>query len=187
MSTIADTMFGKAVRKESSQLIWLGVALLVVGVAALVFPMISTLVATYFVGWVLVITGLLGLFVAFSIRGAGPFFGGLLFSLLSVGAGAFILARPSLGELAITISLGAVFMAQGAFEAVFAFEIGPSTGRGWMLLSAAASIVLAIVILMGLPALSLVALGTLIGVNFVTSGLAYLFVGGAARRELKKA
>ena len=125
----------------------------------------------------------MSLFVAFSIRGAGPFFGALLFSLLSIAAGAFMVARPTLGELAITISLGALFMVQGAFEAVLAFELRPARGWGWMLLSAVASVVLSIIILSGLPTLSLVTLGILIGVNFISSGLAYLFVGGAVKRE----
>jgi len=185
MSAFADTAFGKAVRKESSHLMWLGVALLVIGVAALVFPMVSTLVATLFVGWLLIITGALSLVVAFSIRGAGPFFGALLFSLLSIAAGAFIIARPIYGAIAITLSLGVLFMIQGAFEAVFAFELRPARGWGWMLVSAAASVVLSIVILTGLPTLSLVALGILIGVNFITSGIAYLSIGRTIRREAK--
>jgi uncharacterized membrane protein HdeD (DUF308 family) len=185
MSTLADTAFGKALHKEASQLMWLGVALLAVGVVALVFPMVSTLIVTLFVGWLLIIGGALSLWVAFSIRGAGPFFGALLFSLLSIAAGVFIVARPGVGALAITITLGALFMVQGAFEGVFAFEVRPARGWGWMLLSAIASIVLSIVILSGLPAVSLVTLGILIGVNFISSGLAYLLVGGAVKHEAK--
>ena len=185
MSTLADTAFGKELRRETSHLMWLGVALLAVGVVALVFPMVSTLVVTLFVGWLLIISGALSLWVAFSIRGAGPFFGALLFSLLSIAAGVFIIARPGVGALAITIVLGALFMVQGAFEAVFAFEVRPARGWGWMLLSAIASIVLSVIILSGLPAISLVTLGVLIGVNFMSSGLAYLLVGGAVKREAK--
>jgi len=183
MSTFINTALHQEVRKESSRLMWLGAALLAVGIVALVFPMVSTLVATLFVGWLLLITGFMSLFVAFSIRGAGPFFGALLFSLLSIAAGAFMVARPALGELAITISLGALFMFQGAFEAVLAFELRPARGWGWMLLSAVASIFLSIVILSGLPKLSLVTLGILIGVNFISSGIAYLFIGGTVKRE----
>ncbi|HXQ46445.1 MAG TPA: DUF308 domain-containing protein, partial [Caulobacteraceae bacterium] len=136
-------------------------------------------------GWLLIISGALSLWVALSIRGAGPFFGALLFSLLSIAAGVFIIARPGVGALAITIALGSLFMVQGAFEAVFAFEVRPARGWGWMLLSAIASIVLSVIILSGLPAMSLVTLGILIGVNFISSGLAYLLVGGAVKREAK--
>ena len=56
-----------------------------------------------------------------------------------------------------------------------------------MLLSAVASILLPLVIISGWPATSLIALGLIIGVNFISSGLAYISLGAAAaqiRREL---
>jgi uncharacterized membrane protein HdeD (DUF308 family) len=185
MSTLADTALGKELHKGTSHLIWVGIALLVVGVVALVFPMVATLLVTLFVGWLLIISGVLTLSVAFSTRGDHPFFGALLLSLLSIATGVFIIARPGLGAIAITIALGAMFMVQGAFEAVFAFEVRPARGWSWMLVSAIASIVLSLIILSGLPAISLVTLGILIGVNFISSGVAYLLVGGAVKRVAK--
>ena len=178
-----QTWFHGRVRQEANQLIWLGAALLLIGVAALVFPMISTLAATLFVGWILIFSGAASLYGAFSFRGAGPFFGALLLGLLSVAAGVFILARPLAGELGITLSLGALFMVQGAFELVLAFELRATKGWVWMLLSALASIVLSMIIVAGWPGSSLVALGILIGVNFLSSGVAYLLLGSAAKRE----
>jgi uncharacterized membrane protein HdeD (DUF308 family) len=175
--------FRNRVRQEAGRFIWLGVALLVIGVAALVFPVVSTLAATFFVGWVLVLSGAATLFGAFSLRGAGPFFGALVLGLLSVAAGVFIFARPQIGELAITLSLGALFMLQGAFELVLAFELRSARGWLWMLASAVASIVLAIAILAGWPGTSMIALGIVLGVNFISSGLGYLMLGGAVRRE----
>jgi uncharacterized membrane protein HdeD (DUF308 family) len=181
-SYIAEA-FHTQVRKEAGRFIWLGVALMVIGVAALVFPAVSTLAATFFVGWILILSGAATLFGAFSIRGAGPFFAALVLGLLSVAAGVFIFARPQIGELAITLSLGALFMLQGAFELVLAFELRAARGWQWMLLSALASILLAIVILAGWPGTSMITLGIVLGVNFISSGLAYLMLGGAVKRE----
>ncbi len=170
------------VRQAAGQIMWLGAALLIIGVAALVFPMVSTLAATLFVGWILIFSGAASLFGAFSLRGAGSFFGALLLGLLSVAAGVFILARPLAGELGITLSLGALFMIQGAFELVLAVELRATKGWTWMLVSALASIVLSVVITAGWPGSSLVALGILLGVNFISSGLAYLLLGAASKR-----
>ncbi len=94
----------------------------------------------------------------------------------------FILARPLAGELGITLSLGALFMIQGAFELVLAVELRATKGWTWMLVSALASIVLSVVITAGWPGSSLVALGILLGVNFISSGLAYLLLGAASKR-----
>jgi uncharacterized membrane protein HdeD (DUF308 family) len=184
-ASYVESVFRTQVRKEANHVMWLGGALLLIGIASLVFPMATTLVATLFVGWVLIFSGAATLYGAFSLRGVGPFFGALLLGLLSVAAGVFILARPVGGALAITLCLGALFMIQGAFEAALAFEVRPSPGWGWMLVSALASIVLSLVIIAGWPGVSLIALGAVIGVNFLSSGLAFLMVGAAAKREAK--
>jgi uncharacterized membrane protein HdeD (DUF308 family) len=186
-ASAVDNLFRATVRKEANHLMWLGGALLLIGITALVFPIVSSLVATLFVGWVLIFSGLATLYGAFSIRGAGPFFGALLLGLLSLACGVFILARPIGGELAITLCLGGLFMVQGAFEAALAFEARSSQSWGWMLVSALASVVLSLVILSGWPGVSLVALGAIIGVNFLSSGLAFLMVGASAKRDAKAA
>jgi uncharacterized membrane protein HdeD (DUF308 family) len=178
-----ETFIHTHVRKASNELIWAGAAMLILGVVALVFPFVSTLVATVFVGWMLVFAGLISVYQAFSIRGAGPFFGALLSGLLSLAAGVFVLARPAGGELAITLTLGAMFMIQGAFEAALAFELRPLKAWGWVLMSALASVVLSVSILAGWPGTSLFALGVLLGVNFVSTGAAYLAVGIAVRQK----
>ncbi len=172
------------VRKEAGRLMGVGAVFLAIGLTAIVFPLISTFIATLFVGWILIVSGLATLVGAFSIRGAGPFFGALLLALLSLGGGVFILARPLAGELGVTLSVGAIFVVQGALEIGMAMELRPDRSWIWMLLSGVASVVLALAILAGWPGSSLVAIGIVIGVNFVTSGLAYLVLGQAARRNL---
>jgi uncharacterized membrane protein HdeD (DUF308 family) len=172
------------VRKGSGRLMWLGAAFTLIGVGALVFPMFSTLVATLFVGWMLIFLGAVTLAGAFTIRGAGPFFGALLYALLAIAAGVYLVAQPSTGALAIALVLGAVFMVQGAFELALAFELRRTPGWGWFVASGLASALLSIAILVGLPGTSLVLLGILIGVNFISTGIAYLILGGAAKREV---
>ena len=56
-----------------------------------------------------------------------------------------------------------------------AFEIRPHAGWGGMVISALLSILMAIVIA-SWPGISLVALGILLGVNFVSSGVGYVMV-----------
>lgn len=177
--------FLEQLRKEGAWLIALGAAYVIIGIGALVYPNTTSLVATVFVGWVLLLAGLASFFGSFSIRGAGPFFGALLFSLLSVAAGVLMIAKPAAGELAITLSLGAIFMIQGAFELAMAFEIRRGPGTGWLVFSALASIALSIAVLLDLPKSSTLLLGVIIGVNLISSGVAYIFVGGAARRLAK--
>jgi len=110
--------------------------LLVLGIGAVIFPMVSTLVATVFIGWILLISGIVALAGSFSFHGAGPFFGALLLGLLSIAAAAFLPMNPLAGAVALTLMLGMIFMIQGAFELFFAFEMRPVPGWSGMLASA---------------------------------------------------
>jgi uncharacterized membrane protein HdeD (DUF308 family) len=175
-TSIIGNLFHDRLREASGSLFWLGLAMVVLGIAALVFPMISTLAATIFVGWIFLLSGSLTFIGSFSIHGTGPFFGALLFSLLSIAAGVFLLFNPLAGAVALTLLLGVTFVFQGASEIAFAFEMRPLPGWGGVLISGIASIVMAVLIAAGWPEISVFVLGILLGVNFLTTGLAYLFV-----------
>jgi uncharacterized membrane protein HdeD (DUF308 family) len=180
-ATVHETHFHGRLRASSGRLLWLGLALLAVGILALVFPIVSTLVAALFVGWVFLVSGAFMLFGSFSIHGTGPFFGALVLSLLSIAAGVFLIFNPVAGAVALTLVIGVIFIFQGAFEIFFAFETRPHDGWVGMLISGLASVILAVLIAAGWPAISLVALGILLGVNLITTGLAYIFVSRSLR------
>jgi uncharacterized membrane protein HdeD (DUF308 family) len=180
-NVVHDSPFHGRLRAATGRLFWFGVVMLVLGLAALIFPMFSTLVAALLVGWVLLISGGVTFFGAFSIHGTGPFFGALLLGLLSLAAGVFLIFNPLAGAIALTLLVGAIFMVQGAFEIVFAFHMRPHAGWVGMLLSGIASIVMAALIAIGWPGISVVVLGILLGVNFITTGLGYIAVSRALR------
>jgi uncharacterized membrane protein HdeD (DUF308 family) len=182
MTLTIQSYFHDRVRSSHRHFFWIGVALTLLGVAAIVFPMISTLVATLLVGWLLFLAGLLTLLGSFSIHGTGPFFGALLLSLLSLGAGAFLLFNPASGALVLTFLLAILFLIEGAFEIVLALELKPFGAWIWMLLAAFASILLGLFIAVGLPIASTIVLGVIMGLNFLSTGIGYLILARDAGR-----
>jgi uncharacterized membrane protein HdeD (DUF308 family) len=178
---LGESLFHGRLRTSSTRLMWLGIAMVILGIAAIVFPIFSTLVAALLVGWVFLISGIFLLVGSFSIHGTGPFFGALLLSLLSIAAGVFLLFNPLAGAIALTLMVGIIFMIQGAFEIFFAFETRPHSGWVGMLISGIASVVMAILIAAGWPAVSVIVLGILLGVNLLTTGFAYIFVSRSLR------
>jgi uncharacterized membrane protein HdeD (DUF308 family) len=180
-TSVIDTLFHGRLRSATRSLLWLGIAMTALGVVALVFPVVSTLAATLFVGWLLLLFGGFTLAGSFSLHGAGPFFGALLLALLSIAAGVFLLFNPRAGEIALTLMVGAIFMVQGAYEMAFAFEMRPLAGWVAVLLSAITSIVMAALIVAGWPGISLIVLGILVGVNFISTGLGYIVVSRAMK------
>lgn len=172
-------LFHERLRASSKRLFWVGLAMVLLGAAAIVFPMISTMVATLLVGWVLLLAGIFQVTGSFSIHGTGPFFGALLFGLLCIAAGIFLLFSPLAGAVALTLLAGGIFIVQGAVEISFAFEMRPHDGWSVMLLSGIISVAMAALIMAGWPAISVILLGILLGVNFLSSGLGYIIVSRA--------
>lgn len=168
--------FHERLRTISPRLFWLGLLLAIVGLAAILFPEFGTLAATMLVGWILLVAGALLFIGSFWIHGTLPFFAGNLFGLLSAAAGVFLLFNPLSGAIALTLVVGILFMFQGASELMFAFEARPAASWVGMLISGLASIVLAVIIVAGWPGISAIALGLLLGINFLSTGIAYMFI-----------
>lgn len=174
--------FHDRLRAISPRLFWLGLLLTVLGIAAIAFPEFSTLAATLLTGWILLIAGVLIFISSFWIHGTAPFFAANLFGLLSGAAGVFLLFNPMTGAVTLTLILGIMFMFQGASELVFALETRPAKGWISILISGLASILLAVIIVSGWPGISAIALGLLLGINFLTTGIAYIAISHAMKR-----
>jgi uncharacterized membrane protein HdeD (DUF308 family) len=176
-----ESVFHRRLRSATRALFWIGLAMLVVGIAAVIFPIFSTLVVALLVGWTLLITGGITLVGSFSIHGTGPFFAALLLSLLSIAAGVFLLFNPLAGAIALTLLVAVIFSLQGAFEIALAFEMRPIAGWAGMLASGICSVLVALLIAAGWPAISAVVLGLLLGVNFISSGIGYIYISSASK------
>jgi uncharacterized membrane protein HdeD (DUF308 family) len=150
--------------------------MILTGVVALVFPMASSLAVAIMIGILFLMGGAVMFFAAFAFHGAGPFFGSLLIALLTLGCGAFLLRNPDVGLMAVTIALAVVFIIEGTFHMTMAFELRPTPGWGWALMSGLTSAALGVMIAMGLPDTSAFMLGIVVGVDFLSSGLSYVML-----------
>jgi len=82
-ASLGDNPFQSRLREASGWLLWFGLGMVALGIAAIVNPRVSTLVAELLVGWLLWFSGAFTFFASFSIHGTGPFFDALLLGLLS--------------------------------------------------------------------------------------------------------
>lgn len=178
---MTDGLLQGKLRGGAGKLHLLGMAMAALGVVAILFPLISTTVVTLLAGGALLVSGCFILLGCFAIHGTGPFFGGLTLSLLSLAAGTFLIFDPAAGAVGLTILLWTIFLVQGASEISFAFAMRPLGGWTIMLLSGATGVAMAVLIAVGWPEISAILLGFLMGFNFLTTGLGYIFVSRAAR------
>jgi uncharacterized membrane protein HdeD (DUF308 family) len=90
-----------------------GAILLVLGFIAVVVPPLATLAVTLVLGWLFLISGLVGLATSFWMRQAPGFIWSLVSAALGVVVGAILLASPVQGALSLTLVLIAFFVVEG--------------------------------------------------------------------------
>lgn len=160
-----------------------GIILIILGLAAIVLPPLATLAFTIIIGWVFLISGVVGLVTTFWARHAPGFWWALLSALIGIAAGVLLLAWPLTGVLSLTLVLIAFFVVEGVASIMYAIEHrNQLTGRwGWMLTSGIIDLILAGIIFAGLPGTATWALGLLVGINMLFGGAALIAIALAAR------
>ena len=170
------------INKASRWFIALGVFLVVAGVAMLANPLYAGLRLATVIGFLLVLAGASYLLNAFLARGAGGFLYRVLLAAVNIAAGVWLLTQPAEGLTALTILLGIALAIGGALKILFARTLVAVPGAGMVVFSGLVSIVLAILIFAKLPVASDVAVGVLIGVDFIFSGSSLTFVAIQAKQ-----
>ncbi|MGC2714365.1 MAG: HdeD family acid-resistance protein [Pseudolabrys sp.] len=160
-----------------------GVVLLVLGATAVVLPPIATLAVTILLGWLFLVSGILGLITTFWMRHAPGFWWSLLSAVLGIIVGAVLLASPLTGAFSLTLVLVAFFLVEGAVSIMFALDHKRElSGQwGWMLVSGIIDLGLAIMIFAGLPSTAAWAVGLLVGINMIFGGSALIAMALHAR------
>jgi uncharacterized membrane protein HdeD (DUF308 family) len=179
---VRDALAG-AVRRHWGLFMFEGIVLVILGVLALLAPVIASVAATIFFGWILLISGLVGLVTTFRARQAPGFGWSLLSAIIGIVAGGLLLFRPLLGTLSLTAVLIAFLFVEGIVTLMYAFQHRAAlSGRwGWMLASGIVDVVLAVILFAGLPGTALWALGLLVGINMLFGGWALIMMALHAR------
>ncbi|MFH0296343.1 DUF308 domain-containing protein [Bradyrhizobium sp. 31Argb] len=159
-----------------------GILLAVLGLAALIVPAFASLAVTIFLGWLFLISGIGGLIVTYWAREMPGFWWSLISAALAVLAGLILLARPMQGVLTLTIVVGAYFVAEGVATIMYALEHRRElTGRwSWLLIAGLMDILIAFIIVAGLPGSAEWALGLLVGLNLLFGGASLIGMALAA-------
>jgi uncharacterized membrane protein HdeD (DUF308 family) len=178
-----QSTFRSAVRTHWVLFLVEGIVLVILGIAAIVLPPIATLAFTIIIGWLFLISGIVGLITTFWMRHAPGFWWALLSALIGIVAGIILIAWPISGAVSLTLVLIAFFVIEGIASIMYAVEHrNQMTSRwGWMLVSGIVDLVLAGIIFFGLPGSAFWALGLLVGINLLFGGAAMIAMALAAK------
>jgi uncharacterized membrane protein HdeD (DUF308 family) len=160
-----------------------GIVLVLLGALAIVLPPLATLAVTIVFGWLLLISGVVGLVTTFWARHAPGFWWSLFSAVIGIVAGIILLGWPVSGAVSLTLVLIVFFTIEGIVSIMYAIEHRRQyTGQwGWMLASGIIDLILAGIIFAGLPGTALWALGLLLGINLLFGGASLIAMAMHAR------
>jgi uncharacterized membrane protein HdeD (DUF308 family) len=160
----------------------LGILLVLIGMAAIAFPFLSTLAAKIAIGWIFLVAGVVEVFHAFYVKRWAGFFWNLLIGLLYIAAGVWLAFFPLTGILTLTIVIAALFIAEGIMKLIMGFRMRPHEGLGWVIFSGLVAIAAGLLIALSLPASAVWALGLLAGINLLFSGWSFIYLALTGKR-----
>jgi len=162
-----------------------GIVLSVLGLGAIVVPPIAGLFATLFLGWLFLIAGVVGLVATLRARHAPGFGWSLLSALVAAIAGGVLLWNPLQGLVTLTYVLIAFFIVDGILMIglAIAHRRQLSGKWEWMMVNGVIDLILAGIVISGLPGTLVWALGLLVGIDMVFGGASLIAMALEARKR----
>jgi uncharacterized membrane protein HdeD (DUF308 family) len=164
--------------------VW-GVVLILLGVGAIAYPFVATVITETWVAAILAFAGGAKLVYTLQTREQEGFIWKLLLSALYIATAVFLFVYPLQGVLTLTLVLGSFLLTEGIFEIVLAFRLRPSSRNwGWVLANGITTLVLGGLIWFNFPLNAPWAIGTLMGISVLATGISRLMLSLAARAAL---
>ena len=170
------------VRKSLGWSIALSVLMIVAGLLAIVIPPAAGIAITVLFGWLLIFSGAAHLVFGWHTRSTGALLWELLLGVVYIVSGVYLLWNPLVGMVTLTLALAIYLFAESILEFVLAIRLRPMPGSGWLFVDCIITFALAVIIYRTWPANAGWALGLLVGISMLFSGISRLMLSLAARR-----
>jgi len=149
---------------------FVGVAAIVLGCIAILVPAVASVGTAIFIGWLLLIVGAFMVAGAFSAHSVGTLLLRLLWAVLTVIVGLWLIVEPHNGTLTLTFVLGIYFLFMGLTRITVAFIGRGQPNAGWVGLSGVCGLLIGILVLAKFPSSADWAIGLLVGIDLIFAG-----------------
>jgi uncharacterized membrane protein HdeD (DUF308 family) len=160
----------EALRRAWKTLMAVGVLAILIGCVAIVVPAVASVGTAIFIGWILIIAGVFLVAGAFAAVSIGSLVLRLLWALLTVIVGLWLVVEPHNGTLTLTLILGLYFLFMGMTRVAVAFAARGQQGAGLVGLSGFAGLLIGILVLVEFPSSADWAIGLLVGIDLIFAG-----------------
>jgi len=171
-------------REASKNGIAIGALLAVLGVLAMMAPLMSGIAVTVMIGILMIAAGIMQTFFAFKAESFGKGVLVFLFGGLSIVAGVIIIGTPQTSLAFLTMLLAGYFLASGVIDVILGFKAKPEEGWLWMVFSGVASALLGLLIIAEWPFSGLWVVGLYVGLRMLIHGWVLMALGRAGQVAL---
>ncbi len=169
-----DAPAPEAVSRHRGMLWTTGIAAVLIGLFALVYPLAASIGVSLAIGAMLAALGVVELIRAFRMRRTKRVVAAALFGGLAIVAGVILMLLPETGVVSLTILLIAYLLAGGVLRLVSAWQARDARGAIWLAGSGVLSLALGVVLWAALPGAALWALGLIFGIDVTVFGFAQI-------------
>lgn len=162
-------------RRRSFWDVVLGVLLIIAGVVILGHTVIATVISVFFIGWMMLLSGVIAIVAAFGRIGREGFWAEAITGGLLTALGVMILRNPGAAALTLVLVAGSLLLVGGISRLIGAFQ-----DRELMvplLLSGLISTALGLVVLFNIVEATFTFLGIILGVETIVDGLMLVVMG----------
>lgn len=156
-----------------------GVVLILLGVAALLLPLTAGVFAGVLLGWMLIVSGLVGLLATWRARAHMQLSWSLASAVVAILAGLLIAFRPLAGAVAITLLISAYLFVDGVSHLGLGMDQRKRAAPrwAWVLAIGVLDILLSVALVLMGPVVDSVLVGIVAGVDLVIGGIVLIGLG----------
>jgi len=170
------------VRHASTWSIVWGVLLIIFGMLAVGSPFLAAVAVNVVIAWLIILAGVVHLILAFHAHRSGSLIWKLLVGVAYLFFGVYLIMHPVLGVASLTLALASLFLIEGVLDIVLFFKMRTMRGSSWVLVDGIITLLLGLMIYLHWPSSSVWAIGTLVGVSMIISGVTRVMLSLAVRK-----
>lgn len=164
-------------------ILW-GALLIVLGFMAVSAPFLAAVAVSALVAWLIIIAGIVHLVLAFHTHGAGSVIWKVLVGIAYLAFGGYMIVHPLLSVASLTLVLAGLFVIEGVLNVILYARMRALHGATWVLIDGIITLILGLMIYLQWPSSSIWAIGLLVGISLMISGLTRIGMTLAIRRGL---
>jgi len=157
-----------------------GIALVVLGFAAVVRSVTATIISMLFFGWLLVLASGIEIAQAVMVGHWAGFFQHLVAAILFGVVGVIIITRPLISAEVLTVFIATFFLIGGLFQFISALAVS-TPGWGWHVADGIITALLGVLVLAQWPVSGLWVIGLFVGIDLIFYGFAWIGIASGLR------